>query len=390
MKRVFLVVMDSCGIGALPDAADFGDEGSNTLEAASRGAGFSMPHMARLGLFSIDGVTCGPRPEQPAGVYGRLAEASKGKDTTIGHWEIGGVVSPTPMPTFPHGFPPELLRRLSQATGRGILCNRPYSGTEVIQDYGEEHLKTGDLIVYTSADSVLQIAAHESVVPVETLYGYCREARRICQGAWAVGRVIARPFVGEPGHFTRTARRHDFSLEPPEPTMLDWLQAAGKSVLAVGKIQDIFAGKGIGEYVYTTGNQDGIDKTLAWMDRDFEGLCFTNLVDFDMLYGHRNDVDGYAAALTALDRRLPEFLARLREEDLLIFTADHGCDPSTPSTDHSREYVPLVIAGKPVQPGINLGTRSSFADIGATILEYLGVPGQKLAGVSFWPRIQKQ
>ncbi len=389
VKRVFLVVLDSFGIGAMPDAADFGDEGSNTLAAASRGAGFSMPSMGRLGLFSIDGVTCGVPPEMPEGVYGRLAEASKGKDTTTGHWEIAGVVSPQPMPTFPGGFPPELLEQLSRATGRGILCNRPYSGTAVIQDYGAEHLRTGDLIVYTSADSVLQIAAHESVVPVETLYEYCRAARKICRGPWAVGRVIARPFEGKPGGFTRTARRHDFSLEPPAPTMLDRILDAGQSVLAVGKIHDIFAGKGISEFVYTTGNADGIDKTLDYMDRDFEGLCFTNLVDFDMLYGHRNDVDGYAAALTYLDGRLPEILERLRPEDLLILTADHGCDPATPSTDHSREYVPLVMAGAPLQPGVNLGTRQTFADIGATVLDYLGVPGS-LAGASFWPQIQKR
>ncbi len=389
MKRVFLMVLDSFGIGAMPDAADFGDAGSNTLAAASRGAGFSMPNMGRLGLFSIDDVTCGVPPEQPEGVFGRLAEASKGKDTTTGHWEIAGVISPQPMPTFPNGFPPELLEQLSLATGRGILCNRPYSGTVVIEDYGEEHLRTGDLIVYTSADSVLQIAAHESVVPVETLYEYCRAARKICQGPWAVGRVIARPFEGEPGHFTRTVRRHDFSLEPPAPTMLDRILDAGQSVLAVGKIHDIFAGKGIGEFVYTTGNADGIEKTLDYMERDFEGLCFTNLVDFDMLYGHRNDVDGYAAALTYLDSRLPEILERLRPEDLLILTADHGCDPATPSTDHSREYVPLVMAGAPLQPGVNLGTRQAFADIGATVLDYLGVPGP-LAGTSFWPQIQKR
>ena len=389
VKRVFLIVLDSFGIGAMPDAADFGDEGSNTLAAASRGAGFSMPNMGRLGLFSIDGVDCGTPAEQPEGVYGRLAEASRGKDTTTGHWEIGGVISPKPMPTFPHGFPSELLEQLSRATGRGILCNRPYSGTVVIQDYGEEHMRTGDLIVYTSADSVLQIAAHESVVPVETLYEYCRAARKICQGPWAVGRVIARPFEGEPGHFVRTVRRHDFSLEPPAPTMLDYILKAGKSVLAVGKIHDIFAGRGIGEYVYTTGNEDGIDKTLAYMDRDFEGICFTNLGDFDMLYGHRNDVDGYAAALTSLDRRLPELLSKLREEDLLILTADHGCDPSTPSTDQSREYVPLVMAGMPLKAGVNLGTLGTFAGIGATVLDYLGVPG-KLDGTSFWPQVRKR
>ncbi|MCJ7835805.1 phosphopentomutase [Cuneatibacter sp. NSJ-177] len=388
MKRVFLIVLDSFGVGEMPDAADFGDKGSNTLAAVSRGKGFAMPNMAKLGLFSIDGVTVGPAVENPEGVFGRCAEASKGKDTTTGHWEISGIVSKKPMPTFPDGFPEELLNKLSEATGRGILCNRPYSGTAVIQDYGEEHVKTGDLIVYTSADSVLQIAAHESVVPVETLYEYCRMARKICQGPWAVGRVIARPFEGEPGHFTRTSRRHDFSLEPPENTMLDWIREDGKTVLAVGKIRDIFAGRGISEFVFTGGNQEGIEKTLTYMDRDFEGLCFTNLVDFDMLYGHRNDVDGYAAALTYFDSRLPELLAKLREEDLLLITADHGCDPSTKSTDHSREYIPIVMAGAPLKAGVNLGTRSTFADIGATVLDYLHVPGET-AGVSFYQQIQK-
>ncbi|WP_434311310.1 phosphopentomutase [Hominifimenecus sp. rT4P-3] len=388
MKRVFLIVLDSVGVGAMPDASCFGDEGSNTLAAAARGAGFAMPNMARLGLFSIDGVTIGPRNGQPEGSFGRCAEASKGKDTTTGHWEIAGVVSKKPMPTFPEGFPEALLRKLSEATGRGILCNRPYSGTTVIQDYGKQHMETGDLIVYTSADSVLQIAAHESVIPVETLYEYCRMAREICQGPWAVGRVIARPFEGEVGRFTRTARRHDFSLEPPEPTILDAILAAKKEVLAVGKIRDIFAGKGIGEFQFTSGNAEGIEKTLAYMDRDFEGLCFTNLVDFDMLYGHRNDVDGYAAALTYFDQKLPEMLAKLRDEDLLIITADHGCDPSTPSTDHSREYIPVVVAGASVKAGVNLGTRSTFADIGATVLDYLDVPG-KTAGVSFYSQIRK-
>lgn len=387
-KRVFLIVLDSFGVGEMPDAADFGDKGSNTLRAASTGAGFSMPNMEKLGLFHIDGVTVGDRSGVPTGCVARMEERSKGKDTTTGHWEIAGIISEKPMPTFPDGFPEELLQEFSARTGRGVLCNRPYSGTDVIRDFGEEHQRTGDLIVYTSADSVFQIAAHEDVVPVEELYRYCRIAREICQGPWGVGRVIARPFIGEPGNYTRTSRRHDFSLMPPGNTMLDAIQAAGQQVLAVGKIKDIFAGKGISEFVYTSSNDEGVDRTLEYMDRDFEGLCFTNLVDFDMVYGHRNDIDGYARALSRFDERLPEITAKLRPEDILMITADHGCDPSTPSTDHSREYTPLVMTGKPLAEGVNLGTRSSFADIGAAILDYLQAPGP-IAGESFWQDIKK-
>ncbi len=373
MKRIFLIVLDSVGIGEMPDAAEYGDAGSNTIKAASRSPYFSMPNMRKLGFFNIDGVDIGEKEPSPQGAFARLTEVSKGKDTTIGHWEIAGVVSPKPLPTFPEGFPSETIAEFERRTGRGILCNKPYSGTEVIKDYGEEHLKSGKLIVYTSADSVFQVAAHEDVVPVETLYEYCRIAREILTGDVGVGRVIARPFVGTPGNFTRTSNRHDFSLEPPEKTMLDALSAAGYEVLSVGKIVDIFAGRGITDYVRTKDNADGIDKTLAYMDRDFEGLCFTNLVDYDMLYGHRNDVDGYAKALTYFDERLPELLDKLREEDILMITADHGCDPSTPSTDHSREYTPLVLAGKKVPVGKSFGTKDCFADIAATILHYFGI-----------------
>lgn len=377
MKRIFLIVLDSVGIGEMPDAVEYGDAGSNTLLAASRSPYFSMPNMRKLGYFNIDGVDIGEKEAHPAGAFARLTEQSKGKDTTIGHWEIAGVISPTPLPTFPDGFPKEFLEEFSKKTGRGMLCNRPYSGTEVIKDYGEEHMQTGALIVYTSADSVFQIAAHEDVVSVETLYEYCKIAREMLKGEkLGVGRVIARPFTGTPGNFTRTSRRHDFSLEPPKTTMLDALSDAGFTVLSVGKIVDIFAGRGITEYVRTDGNADGIDKTLAYMEKDFEGLCFTNLVDYDMLYGHRNDVDGYAKALTCFDTRLPELLAHLRAEDILMITADHGCDPSTPSTDHSREYVPLVLYGQPVAQSANHGTRTSFADIAATVLHYFGVAPQ--------------
>lgn len=373
MKRIFLIVLDSVGVGEMPDAADYGDAGSNTIKAASQSPYFSMPNMKKLGFFNIDGVDIGEKEQEPTGSFARMTEVSKGKDTTIGHWEIAGVVSPTPLPTYPNGFPQEILDEFSRKTGRELLCNLPYSGTEVIKDYGEEHMQTGKLIVYTSADSVFQVAAHEDIVPVKKLYEYCQIARDMLQGEHGVGRVIARPFTGQPGNFVRTSRRHDFSLQPPKTTMLDQLKVSGYDVLSVGKIIDIFAEKGITEYVRTDGNEDGINKTLAFMKKDFNGLCFTNLVDYDMLYGHRNDVEGYAKALTYFDERLPELLSALREEDILMITADHGCDPSTPSTDHSREYTPYILYGKPVAPGINFGTRESFADIAATILNYFGI-----------------
>ena len=388
MRRVFLTVLDSVGIGEMPDADRFGDAGSNTIAAAASSPYFSMPNMQKLGFFNIDGVTCRESVKEPQGAFARMTERSRGKDTTIGHWEIAGVVSEQPLPTFPDGFPKELLDAFEKETGRGVLCNRPYSGTEVIKDYGREHMETGKLIVYTSADSVFQIAAHEAVVPVEELYRYCEIARRLCTGAYGVGRVIARPFEGE-WPYKRTSRRHDYSLEPPKTTMLDHIKAAGQEVLAVGKINDIFAGRGITDMVRTVDNADGIDKTLDYAKRKFNGICFTNLVDYDMLYGHRNDVEGYAKALTYFDNRLPELLAALGEEDILMITADHGCDPSTPSTDHSREYTPLVIAGRPVKAGVNLGTRKTFADIAATILDYLGVQGET-AGESFLNMIVRE
>ncbi|MFR8339018.1 MAG: phosphopentomutase [Eisenbergiella massiliensis] len=309
----------------------------------------------------------------PLATVARMQEASKGKDTTIGHWEIAGIYSGRPLPTYPDGFPAELLDEFTRRTGRGILCNKPYSGTDVIRDYGDEHDRTGKLIVYTSADSVFQIAAHEDIVPPETLYEYCRIARQILTGEHGVGRVIARPFTGNSGSYTRTTGRHDFSIEPPSVDMLDQLRDNGKDVIGVGKIHDIFAGKGLTEYTYTQGNEDGINKTLAYMDKEFEGLCFINLVDYDMLYGHRNDIDGYAKALTYFDERLPEILGKMQEDDLLMITADHGCDPGfTVSTDHSREYTPFLLYGKKIAPH-NLGTRSTFADIGATVLDYFGI-----------------
>lgn len=372
MKRVFLIVLDSVGIGELPDAGLYGDEGSNTVKAAASSPYFSMPNMKKLGFFNIDGMDWAEGEEAPAGAFGRLAETSKGKDTTTGHWEIAGLVSERPMPTFPDGFPEELLAQLRERTGRKILCNKPYSGTDVIRDYGEEHRRTGALIMYTSADSVLQIAAHESVIPVDELYKICEIAREICQGPYGVGRVIARPFEGE-YPFKRTPRRHDYSLVPPKDTMLDALMKAGFETRGVGKISDIFAGKGISATVRTANNAEGVDRTIENMKDSFQGLSFTNLVDYDMLYGHRNDIEGYAKALAYFDERLPELLTLLEPEDLLMITADHGCDPATPSTDHSREYVPLVMAGAPLKPGSNVGTRATFADISATILDYFGV-----------------
>lgn len=374
MKRVFLIVLDSFGIGEMEDAEAYGDKGTNTLRSVSQSPAFAMPNMRKLGLFNLDGVTCGEKVDAPTARIARMKEASKGKDTTIGHWEIAGILSKQPLPTYPDGFPSKVLEAFSARTGRGVLCNKPYSGTAVIQEYGDAHINTGDLIVYTSADSVFQIAAHEDIVPVEQLYEYCRMAREILQGEHGVGRVIARPFTGPcGGQFTRTPRRHDFSLLPPGTTMLDQLQDAGKSVISVGKIRDIFAGRGITEGVYTKGNEEGIERTLEYLEKDFEGLCFVNLVDYDMLYGHRNDVDGYARALTYFDGRLPEIMGALREDDILMITADHGCDPGyTVSTDHSREYTPFLMYGSKIVPG-NLGTRETFADIGATVLACFGI-----------------
>ena len=373
MGRIFLIVLDSFGVGEEPDAAEYGDFDVNTLRSCATSKYFSMPNMGAMGLFNIDGVDCVPGVESPTAAYGKCQETSKDKDTTTGHWEIAGIVSEKPMPKFPDGFPQEFLDAFSKRVGRGLICNKPYSGTQVINDYGDEHVKTGDLIVYTSADSVFQIAAHEEVVPLETLYEYCHIAREMLTGDLGVGRVIARPFVGTSGNYTRTPHRHDYSLEPPKTTMLDQLKAAGKEVLGVGKIRDIFEGKGLTEYVFSESNADGIEKTLAYMDRDFDGLCFVNLVDFDMLYGHRRDIDGYAKALNYFDSKLPEMVAKLNDDDIIMMTADHGCDPAyLKTTDHTREYIPFIMYGKNVTPR-NLGTRSTFADIAATVLDYFDI-----------------
>lgn len=375
MKRVFLFVLDSCGAGELPDAPKFGDYNVNTLRSCATSKLLNIPNMRAAGLGNIDGLDfLGPVAE-PKGAFCKLAEASMGKDTTIGHWEIAGVISPEPLPTYPNGFPEEVLKPFREATGRGVLANAPWSGTEVINKYGDEHVKTGDLIVYTSADSVFQIAAHEEVVPLEELYEDCRIARRILRGKHGVGRVIARPFIGTGnGNYTRTSNRHDFSLEPPQKTMLDAFKDAGLDSIAVGKIFDIFAGEGTTEHVYTKGNTDGMAKTMAYADKDFNGLCFINLVDFDMLYGHRRNIDGYAAALTEFDGWLAEFMKKMGPEDLVMITADHGCDPAyLATTDHTREYIPLLILGQQVKPG-NLGIRPRFADIAATVCDVFGLP----------------
>lgn len=379
-KRVFIIVLDSCGCGEMPDSYLWHDEGSNTLGAIRNHEKFNCPNLTQMGLFNID--TIGGGIDNPTSSYARLKETSMGKDTTIGHWEIAGIISPKPLPTYPNGFPKDVIDEFEKRTGRKVLCNLPYSGTEVIKDYGKEHIDTGALIVYTSADSVFQIAAHEDYVPVAELYHYCEIAREMLQGEHGVGRVIARPFNGE-YPFTRTANRHDYSLIPPHTTMLDVLKKAGLATISVGKIYDIFAGKSVSESNRTTSNTHGMQVTLDIQKRDFEGLCFVNLVDFDMKYGHRNDVEGYANAMSEFDMQLGEFLPNMRDDDLLIITADHGCDPSTPSTDHSREYVPMLVYGKSIKSGVNLGTRGTFADISATVLDYLGVDKEDTAGNSF-------
>ena len=383
MKRIFLIVLDSFGIGQMPDAAAFGDAGANTLASCAATGKLHIPNMIAAGLGNIDGVTCLPKTAMPTGAYARLTEASQGKDTTIGHWEIAGIMSTDPLPTYPNGFPEEILEPFRQATGRGVLANAPWSGTAVIDEYGKQHMQTGDLIVYTSGDSVFQIAAHEEIVPPEQLYEYCRIARKLLTGKHGVGRVIARPFIGTPGNFKRTANRHDFSLEPPKATLLDAVKAAGLRAIGVGKIHDIFAGIGLTDYVYNKSNADGMQHADNYVNQPFQGLCFVNLVDFDMQFGHRRDPEGYANALNEFDAWLGNFLPKLGNEDLLLITADHGCDPSyAATTDHTREYVPLLCLGKQVKPG-SLGTRTSFADIAATCAELLGVqldtPGKSFA-----------
>ena len=436
-KRVFLMVIDSMGCGELPDAYKWGDEGSNTLRTIRQSKDFNCPNMVKMGLLSIDGVTdsvpkmsasenlsgikhvtgefgsmapSGVESDNaviselynvesdaardsavrlcniPTAAFGRLAEVSMGKDTTTGHWEIAGLVSEKPMPTFPDGFPEEFLDEYSKRTGHKWLCNKVYSGTEVIKDYGRQQIEENALIIYTSADSVFQIAAHEESVPVPELYRCCEIAREMLTGDLAVGRVIARPYTGD-WPYTRTSNRHDYSVVPPQDTMLDVLKNAGFETISVGKIYDIFAGKGLSESNRTVSNADGLEKTKAMIGRDFEGLCFINLVETDSTYGHRNDIDGYAKAVSEIDACLGEIVPRLREDDILIVTADHGCDPGTPSTDHSREYIPMLVTGPKIKAGTNLGTRTSFGDIAASILEYFALPQGKIIGTSFLKQI---
>lgn len=384
IRRVFWIVLDSFGVGELPDAARYGDEGSNTLKTVMARPELQIPNLTRLGLYRIPGTSC-EKAGEACGVYGKMAEASAGKDTTTGHWEMAGLISEQPMPTFPEGFPPEIIEEFARRTGRGVLCNRPYSGTQVIRDYGLRQKETGDWIVYTSADSVFQVAAHEQMIPVEELYAACREARQILTGPYGVGRVIARPYAGEYPDYYRTSRRHDFSRKPFGPVLPQLLQRNGFSAIAVGKIYDIFAGEGFESPCYTASNAEGMQKTEFFSKQDFHGLCFTNLVDFDMLYGHRNDAAGYAAALTEFDRWLGSFMQGLGKEDLLIITADHGCDPGTPSTDHSREYVPVLLWNPDLLP-MCLGVRESFSDLGSTVAEIFGLEG--LSGKSFWKELR--
>ncbi len=373
-RKVHLIVLDSFGIGAMPDAGEYGDGGANTLKSLFNTGKLNIPNLIRLGLGNIDGVDYLPRTDTPLAVHGRLAEKSRGKDTTTGHWEMMGIISERAMPTYPDGFPPEILDEFSRRIGRECLCNKPYSGTEVIKDYGEEHLATGKPIVYTSADSVFQIATHEDIVPRETLYEWCRIAREILVGEHGVGRVIARPFNGEKGNFTRTDGRHDFSLKPPKESYLERIQKFGLKTVAVGKIQDIFAGVGVDEHIPTHSNEEGQEKALELIERDFNGLAFINLVDFDMKYGHRQDAVGYAEALNSFDKALGEMIDKLPYTDLLIITADHGCDPSDNSTDHTREYVPFLAYGKHFGRH-NMGTLEGFDEVGKLVLWALDFVG---------------
>ncbi len=390
MKRVIIIVLDSAGIGELPDAAEYGDEGSNTLgNIAAAVPGFSLPNLEKLGLGNIDGIVGFKAAEEPLGCFGKMAERSVGKDTTTGHWELAGITLRKPFPVYPEGFPGDLVERFEKAIGTKTLGNYPASGTVIIKELGQQHVKTGYPIIYTSADSVFQIAAHEDVIPVQRLYEICRTAREILTGEHAVGRVIARPFTGSDGNYTRTANRRDFSLEPPEKTLLDHVKEAGLEVKAVGKIDDIFAGRGITQSIHVKDNMEGVDKTIGFIKERFSGLIFANLVDFDMYYGHRNDPDGYARALEEFDGRVPEIIDAMARQDILFITADHGCDPTTVSTDHSREYVPLLVYGKEIRMGINLGTRKTFSDLAQTTAEYLGTGGE-FDAVSFYGDIARQ
>jgi phosphopentomutase len=389
VNRVVLLVLDSVGIGELPDAKMYGDEGSNTLgNISEKLGGLKLPNLQKLGLGNIEGIKGIKEYESPLGCYGKSLEASLGKDTTTGHWEIAGIILEKAFPTYPHGFPEDIIREFEKRIGTKTLANKPASGTAIIEELGDEHVKTGYPIVYTSADSVFQIAAHEEVIPLERLYEMCQIARDILSGEHAVGRVIARPFLGTSGSYKRTSNRKDFSLKPIKKTILNYLSENGLEVRAVGKIEDIYSGYGITQAVHTKSNKEGIDKTLDYIGEEFRGLIFTNLVDFDMVYGHRNNYQGYGKALEDFDIRLPEIIEALKDEDVLIITADHGCDPTTESTDHSREYIPIIIYGKAIKSGINIGTRKTYSDIGKTIGELLGIDAH-ISGESFARQLLK-
>ncbi|MBS4536228.1 phosphopentomutase [Clostridium sp. D2Q-14] len=389
MDRVTLIVLDSVGIGALPDAKEYGDEDSNTLgNIIKELGGLNIPNLKKLGIGNIKDVNYLESIDNPIAAYGKSLEVSKGKDTTTGHWEIAGIILDNPFPTYPKGFPKDIIDEFEKLIGKKVLGNKPASGTEIIKELGDEHIKTGCPIVYTSADSVFQIAAHEEVVSLKELYSMCEKARNLLQGKHGVGRVIARPFIGQNGNFKRTSNRHDYSLKPINKTILDIIEEADMEVKAVGKIVDIFSGEGITEYIHTTNNMDGVDNTIKYMKEDFKGLIFTNLVDFDMNYGHRNNVEGYGKALEEFDNRLPDILNNMKDDEVLIITADHGCDPTTESTDHSREYIPILVFGKNIKP-IDIGIRDSFSDIGATILEMLDLKTMK-NGKSFYDIIKRK
>lgn len=387
-RRIFLFVLDSLGIGKAPDAEKFKDGACNTLQSIFAAPHFHVPNLQKLGLFNIEGIDFGEKAAAPAGAFARLQEVSMGKDTTTGHWEIAGIESKTALPLYPNGFPPEIIEALQKASGRKILCNLPYSGTKVLEDYGQQQLREDALIVYTSADSVMQIAAHEEQIAPDELYAICKQARQIMQGPHGVGRIIARPYKGSYPAFERTANRHDFSLEPPAVTMLDVLAAHGYQTTGIGKISDIFAGRAVRRHIASSDNEDGMQKALACQQEDFQGLCFINLVDFDMKYGHRRDITGYAQALCKFDKDLELFLSQMRAEDILMITADHGCDPGAPGTDHTREYVPWLVYGQAIRPGTDLKTLASFSSIAATIQEMFDLPIET-AGKSFAREILK-
>lgn len=389
-NRVIMIILDSLGVGGLPDSEKYGDIGVNTLNNIAKNVNsFNIPNLINLGIGNLEGLTHVPNKTDAIGAFGRAMEISNGKDTTMGHWEIAGLQIYEPFNTYPNGFPDEIIKPFEEKTGRKVICNLPASGTTVIEEFGPRHMESGDLIVYTSADSVFQIAAHEDIVPLEDLYRYCEIAREMLRGRYLVARVIARPFVGAPGSFERTSNRHDYSVKPFGKTVLDNIKDVSKDVIAVGKIVDIFDGEGITESVHTVSNMDGVDKTIEYIKRQNNGLIFTNLVDFDAKFGHRRNIEGYKDALEEFDARLPEIMESLKPNDILILTADHGNDPSYKGTDHTREYIPIIVYGNNIKSNVNIGTRKTFADIAASIAEILEVKAP-LHGESFYNIIRKE